>query len=49
MPVEETHLRAWKARTHEALDEALSAGIETVGSSDAAGWFNHSGYRVALD
>lgn len=42
-----TYLRAWKARTYEALDEALSAGIETISPSDAAGWFSHSGYRTA--
>ena len=39
-----TYLRAIKARTREALDEALSYVIETVTASDAKGWFNHCGY-----
>ena len=39
-----TCLRAIKARTREALDEALSYVIDTVTASDAKGWFNHCGY-----
>ena len=39
-----TCLRAIKARTREALDEALSYVIETVTASDAKGWFKHCGY-----
>jgi len=39
-----TGLRAIKARTREALDEALSHVIETVTASDARGWFSHCGY-----
>jgi transposase len=39
-----TGLRAIKARTREALDEALSHVIETVTASDAKGWFSHCGY-----
>ena len=39
-----TGLRAIKARTREALDEALSHVIETVTASDAKRWFSHCGY-----
>lgn len=39
-----TCLRAIKARTREALDEALSQVIDTVTASDAKGWFKHCGY-----
>ena len=39
-----TCLRAIKARTRDALDEALSYVIDTVTASDAKGWFNHCGY-----
>ena len=39
-----TALRAIKARTREALDNALAQVIDTVTASDAKGWFNHCGY-----
>ena len=39
-----TCLRAIKARTREALDNALSHAIDTVTASDAQGWFKHCGY-----
>jgi transposase len=39
-----TCLRAIKARTSEALDQALSYVIDTVTASDAKGWFTHCGY-----
>ena len=39
-----TSLRAIKARTRDALDEALAQVIDTVTASDAKGWFNHCGY-----
>ncbi|WP_349282299.1 IS630 family transposase [Polaromonas hydrogenivorans] len=39
-----TCLRAIKARTREALDEALAHVIETVTAADAKGWFTHCGY-----
>ena len=39
-----TCLRAIKARTRDALDEALARVIDTVTASDAKGWFNHCGY-----
>jgi len=39
-----TRLRAMKARSRDALDEALSEAIETVTARDAQGWFIHCGY-----
>jgi transposase len=39
-----TCLRAIKARTRDALDEALAHVINTVTASDATGWFTHCGY-----
>lgn len=39
-----TRLRAIKARTRDALDEALAHVIDTVSVSDAKGWFTHCGY-----
>ena len=39
-----TALRAIKARTREALDNALAQVIDTVTACDAKGWFNHCGY-----
>ncbi|CAM3890771.1 Tc1-like transposase DDE domain-containing protein [Polaromonas hydrogenivorans] len=39
-----TCLRAIKARTRQALDEALAQVIDTVTASDAKGWFKHCGY-----
>jgi transposase len=38
-------LRAAKARTEEALLQAIGAALETVRLSDAQGWFASSGYR----
>jgi transposase len=49
-PIEEmfskikTFLRRLKARTHEALEEAIAQGLLTVTSQDAHGWFEHCGY-----
>jgi transposase len=37
-------LRAAAARTQPALDEAISAAIDTVTAEDARGWFTHCGY-----
>jgi transposase len=37
-------LRRMKARTHEALQEALAQALLTVTSPDAHGWFGHCGY-----
>jgi transposase len=37
-------LRRMKARTREALQEALAQALLTVTSQDAHGWFGHCGY-----
>ncbi len=42
-----TFLRGVKARTADALDEALTQAIGLVTKSDIRGWFKHCGYRVA--
>lgn len=39
-----TALRAAKARTREALEEAIKQAIVTVSESDACAWFKHCGY-----
>ena len=39
------HLRKAKARTVEALNEALGDALRTVTASDIAGWFKSCGYR----
>ena len=39
-------LRKAKARSREALDEALTQAIERITQSDAKGWFNLCGYPV---
>ena len=39
-----TFLRAIKARTWEALENALTYAIDTITASDARGWFGHCGY-----
>jgi transposase len=49
-PIEEAfskvkaYLRRMKARTREALQEALAQALLTVTSQDAHGWFEHCGY-----
>jgi transposase len=49
-PIEEafsklkTVLRRSKARTREALEEAIVQALLTVTSQDAHGWFEHGGY-----
>ncbi|HEU5370023.1 MAG TPA: transposase, partial [Ktedonobacterales bacterium] len=37
-------LRRVGARTHEALEEAIECGLETITAQDARGWFTHCGY-----
>jgi transposase len=37
-------LRAAKARTREALDEAVTRALGTVTEADARAWFTHCGY-----
>jgi transposase len=39
-----TFLRAAKARTREALDEAVTHALATVTEADARAWFAHCGY-----
>ncbi len=49
-PIEEafsklkTVLRRTKARTREALEEAIAQALLMVTSQDAGGWFEHGGY-----
>ena len=37
-------LRRVQARTREALEAALGAGLQTITAQDAQGWFKHCGY-----
>ena len=37
-------LRRVQARTREALEAALGAGLQTITAQDAHGWFKHCGY-----
>lgn len=52
-PIEETFskvktlLRRTKARTREALEDAITQALLTVTSQDAHGWFEHCGYLAA--
>jgi len=39
-------LRTAKARTREALDEAIAQALATITASDARGWFQHCGYAL---
>lgn len=39
-----TALRAAKARTRQALEEAIKQAIVTISVSDARAWFKHCGY-----
>ncbi len=41
-----TLLRQAKARTREALDDALKHAIDHITRSDAQGWFRHCGYAL---
>jgi transposase len=41
-----TGLRQAEARTREALEEAIAAGLATITSQDAHGWYRHCGYAV---
>lgn len=41
-----TRLRGMKARTREALDQALTKIIGKISNSDARGWFAHCGYSI---
>lgn len=35
-----------KARTAEALDQAMSKALETITADNAAAWFRHFGYAL---
>ncbi len=39
------YLRKAKARTSRALLRAIARALRTITSADAAGWFQHCGYR----
>lgn len=41
-----TALRSAKARTFEALLDALQAALQTISPADASAWFAHCGYCV---
>ena len=41
-------LRKLRARTHEALLEAMEEALSKFSASDAAGWFDHCGYQVEV-
>ena len=40
-------LRKAKARTREALETAIAAGLQTIHASDARAWFDHCGFAIA--
>lgn len=42
-----TYSRAAKARTRDALDDAISRALATITTDDAAGRFTHSGYAIS--
>ena len=39
-------LRAARARTVEALDQAISEALKTITAANAAAWFRHCGYQI---
>jgi transposase len=41
-----TSLRAAKARTRDALDDALQLALNTITAADARGWFLYCGYAL---
>jgi transposase len=41
-----TFLRRVQARTREALEAAIGAGLQTITAQDARGWFEHCGYPL---
>src|SRR4051794_34536373 len=41
-----TALLAAKARTREAIDEAVTRAFATITADDAAAWLAHSGYAI---
>lgn len=53
-PIEEAfsklkaYLRRVGARTHQALEEAISQALLTISADDARGWFGHCGYMPTV-
>ena len=41
-----TFLRRVQARTREALEAAIGAGLQTISAQDARNWFQHYGYSL---
>ena len=41
------YLRKAKARTPQTLVQAIARALRTITASDAAGWFQHCGYRYS--
>jgi hypothetical protein len=41
-----TFLRRVQARTREALEAAIGAGLQTITAHDARGWFEHCSYPL---
>jgi transposase len=41
-----TRLRGIKARTREALDQAITKVVNTISNQDAKGWFTYCGYSL---
>jgi hypothetical protein len=41
-------IRKAEARTREALLEAIGRAISALGAQDACGFFEHRGYRAAV-
>jgi transposase len=39
-------LRAAKARTAEALDQAITEALKAITAENAAAWFRHCGYAL---
>lgn len=39
-------LRAAKARTPDALEQAVAEALQTITPQNASAWFNHCGYEV---
>jgi transposase len=42
-----TFLRRTQARTRAALDDAITAGLQTITAADARAWFAHGGYHIS--
>ena len=40
------YLRAVKARTAEALDQAITEALNTITADNAVAWFRHCGYAL---